>query len=137
MAFKSKDGKRNFGNRQQAQAYDERGSQKESHQEAMPHEEDADGGVENEGQEQSPMDIQEHVAQHGPAEKVEIHHSEGKHTKVSHHGGAKHVSHHDSAEEAHQHGMMAAGVEGKDGHEEPDGDEGQPAMAGGGAIPGM
>lgn len=132
MAFKAKDG-RQFGNRQQMKAYDERGSEPKQNMQDEQHE--AAGG--NEGEmEASEMPIAEHVAEHGPAEKVEIHHSEGKHTKVSHHGGAKHVSHHDSAEEAHQHGMMAAGI----GHEEPDGDEAAaPAMAGGGdgAIPGM
>lgn len=132
MAFKSKDGKRNFGNRQQAQAYDSR-SGATAHKEDPATEERADGGNED-GNEPSEMDIHEHVAQHGPAEKVEISHSEGRHTKVSHHGGAKHVSHHESAEEAHQAGAAAAGIE----HQEPDGDEYQPAMSGeAGAIPGM
>lgn len=127
MAFKSKDGKRNFGNRQQAQAYDSRGDK--AAKEAPPSEEPADGG-ETDGQEQSPMDIHEHVAQHGPAEKVEISHAEGKHTKVSHHGGQKHVSHHESPEEAHQHGMIAAGVQ-------PQEQPMQPMPQEAGAIPGM
>lgn len=140
MAFKSKDGKRNFGNRQQAQSYDNRSSSKDSgekqpYKESMPAESDADGGRENAGQEQSPMDLHEHMAEHGPAEKVEIEHHEGKHTKISHHSGAKHVSHHESAEEAHQHGMMAAGIE----QQEPEQEMQQPAMAGGmgSGIPGM
>lgn len=136
MAFKAKDGKA-FGNRQQMKAYDERGSAPNDNGENMQDESDEAAGAENDGaenDEQSPMDIHEHVAEHGPAEKVEISHADGKHTKTSHHGGAKHVSHHDSAEEAHQHGMVAAGV----GHEEPDGDEASPAAAGGErAIPGM
>lgn len=132
MAFKAKDG-RQFGNRQQMKAYDERGSKSEDkHGQTMQDEHDEAMG----GEEASSAPIEDHVAEHGPAEKVEIYHGEGKHTKVSHHGGAKHVSHHDSAEEAHQAGMTAAGV----GHEEPDGDEAAaPAMAGAGdgAIPGM
>lgn len=134
MAFRAKDGKP-FANRQQMNAYDERSASpkdKDQHGQTMQDEQHESEGGEMEA---SDIPIEEHVAEHGPAEKVEISHSEGKHTKTSHHGGAKHVSHHESAEEAHQHGMMAAGV----GHEEPDGDE-QPAMAGGGgegAIPGM
>jgi len=129
MAFKAKDGKA-FGNRQQMKAYDERGGSAEKS--AMP-----DEHQEPDGDENQPEDIHEMVAAHGPAEKVEITHAEGKHTKTSHHGGKKHVSHHDSAEEAHHAGMTAAGV----GEQEPDGDEAAPAMAGGGegagAIPGM
>ena len=132
MAFKAKDG-RQFGNRQQMKAYDDRGSQSKG--ESMQDEQNEAGGGEE--MEATAAPIEEHVAEHGPAQKVEIHHGEGKHTKVSHHGGAKHVSHHDSAEEAHHAGMQAAGV----GHEEPDGDEAAPAMAAGGdgagAIPGM
>ena len=136
MAFKAKDGK-SFGNRQQMKAYDERSSAPAGHDETIEDEQHEAAGGDSSGvheQQASDAPIEEHVAEHGPAEKVEIHHSEGKHTKVSHHGGAKHVSHHGSADEAHQHGMMAAGV----GHQEPDGDE-APAMAGGdgGAIPGM
>jgi hypothetical protein len=128
MAFNAKDGKP-FGNRQQMKAYDERAPKKET--KAMPEQSEPDG---DEG-ESSDMPIHEMVAQHGPAEKVEISHSEGKHTKVSHHGGKKHMSEHASAEEAHHHGMMAAGVE-------PGQEEAQPAMAGGGGmqeggIPGM
>ena len=127
MAFKSKDGK-SFGNRQQMKAYDERAPKKES--KAMPDEYEDAGGDDN-----YPEDIHEMVAQHGPAEKVEIEHSEGKHTKVSHHGGKTHKSEHASAEEAHHHGMMAAGLE-------PGQEEAQPEMAGAGAmqeggIPGM
>lgn len=132
MAFKSKDGKRNFGNRQQAQSYDR---SREATDEAPPKETDADGGEENEGQEHSDMDIHEHVAQHGPAEKVEISHAEGKHTKTSHHGGAKHVSHHDSDREAHEHGMMARGLEPQQQEEQPMQPMG--AMSAPGAIPGM
>lgn len=130
MAFKAKDGK-SFGNRQQMSAYNDRGGSK-----AMPdqQEEPAEGEDQNTDQ-NSPEDIHEMVEHHGPAEKVEISHAEGKHTKTSHHGGKKHVSEHGSAEEAHHHGMMAAGVE-------PAGGEAEPAMSGGGAmqeggIPGM
>lgn len=132
MAFKAKDGK-SFGNRQQMQAYDERPPKKET--KAMPDEQDGAGGEEN-SPENSEQDIHEMVAQHGPAEKVEISHADGRHTKVSHHGGKTHKSEHASAEEAHHHGMTAAGVE--PGEQE----EQQPEMAGAGAmqqggIPGM
>jgi hypothetical protein len=127
MGFKAKDGKQ-FGNHQQMKAYDERAPKKNP----APTAENDEAGS---GEEEMPQDIHEMVAQHGPAEKVEISHHEGKHTKVSHHGGKEHTSEHASAEEAHQHGMMAAGVE-------PGQEEKQPAMAGAGAmqeggIPGM
>lgn len=137
MAFKAKDGK-SFGNRQQQKAYDERPAQSGAKKESKSAEraEHAEAGGENEGAEQSPQDIHEMVAQHGPAEKVEISHAEGKHTKVSHHGGKTHTSEHASAEEAHQHGMTAAGVEPQQEEQQQ-----EPAMAGGamsvGAIPGM
>jgi hypothetical protein len=127
MAFKAKDGKP-FANRQQMKAYDERPKK------AAPTAENGEAaGGEDEAM---PQDIHEMVAEHGPAEKVEITHSEGKHAKVSHHGGKKHMSEHASAEEAHQHGMIAAGVSPEEQQEE------QPAMAGAGAmqeggIPGM
>lgn len=132
MAFNAKDGKA-FGNRQQMKAYDERAPKKskpaEQGGEVQHNEPDGDEA------ESSDMPIHEMIAQHGPAEKVEISHSEGKHTKVSHHGGRKHMSEHASAEEAHHHGMMAAGVEPAEQ------EEAQPVMSGGamqeGGIPGM
>lgn len=128
MAFTAKDGKP-FGNRQQMKAYDERAPKKNA---APSAENDEAAG----GEEKMPQDIHEMVAEHGPAEKVEIMHHEGKHTKVSHHGGKMHTSEHASAEEAHQHGMMAAGME--PGQEEEQ--QSQMAGAGGmqeGGIPGM
>ena len=124
MAFTAKDGKP-FGNRQQMTAYDERAPKKEAKPTNEAHAE-PDG-------DEVPQDIHEMVAQHGPAEKVEIDHQEGRHTKTSHHGGKVHKSEHASAEEAHHHGMIAAGVE-------PGQQEQQPAMAGAsqpGGIPGM
>jgi len=131
MSFKAKDGKP-FGNRQQMKAYDEREPKKEMKAAART----AENGEAGSGDEAMPEDIHEMVAQHGPAEKVMIEHHEGKHTKTSHHGGKVHKSEHASAEEAHQHGMMAAGVE-------PGQQEEEAAMAGGGmqngegGIPGM
>jgi hypothetical protein len=128
MAFKSKDGK-SFGNRQRQTAYDERPAKKEAKAEPTEHQEP-------DGDEQSPQDIHEMVAQHGPAEKIEIthDHAAGKHTVVSHHGGKTHKSEHASAHEAHAHAMTAAGAEPMQ--------EEQPQMAGAGAmqqggIPGM
>src|SRR6185437_1981343 len=99
MSYDAKDGKK-FGNRQKMQAYDER-SKSEPKQEAAG----AGGDV-------SQQDIGEVVAQHGPAEKVEIEHDHaaGKHHVTSHHGGKKHHSEHGSAAEAHMHGAQAAGV---------------------------
>jgi hypothetical protein len=131
MAFQAKDGK-SFGNRQQMKAYDERPPKKDA--KAMPDEQDETGGEGN-----TPEDIHEMVAQHGPAEKVEISHSEGKHTKVSHHGSATHKSEHASAKEAHQHGMIAAGVEpGEQDEQEPaQSAAGTGAVQQAGGIPGM
>lgn len=115
MAFKSKDGKRNFGNRQQASAYDERSAQpKTSPGEPAEHAEpDAD--------DISGMDIHEAVAAHGPADHIEMEHEHeaGHHTVTSHHGGKKHHSEHASAKEAHEHAMRAAGEEPM-GMEEPE-----------------
>ena len=128
MAFQAKDGK-SFGNRQQMKAYDERPPKKDA--KAMPEENN-----EPDGDEGAPEDIHEMVAQHGPAEKVEISHAEGKHTKVSHHGGKTHKSEHASAEEAHHHGMTAAGVEPGEQEEQPSVSAGAGALQEGG-IPGM
>ena|ERR1700735_3036015 len=133
MAFAAKDGKQ-FGNRQQMKAYDERPPKKDAKATPNADEQDESGGEEN-----SPQDIHEMVAEHGPAEKVEISHAEGKHTKVSHHGGATHKSEHASAKEAHQHGMTAAGVEpGEQDEQEPaQSAAGAGAVQQGGGIPGM
>ena len=137
MAFRAKDGKA-FGNRQKQKAYDERqpeqAEREPAEEKAAEHEEPAgDGGVFE--QEETGTDIHDHVAEHGPAEKVELHHDHegGRHTKISHHGGKKHVSHHGSADEAHMHGAHAAGVE------VPGAEQAAPQMAGGapGGIPGM
>jgi hypothetical protein len=139
MAFKSKDGK-SFGNRQRQTAYDERKPQHDSKKyspekqsgrgESEHSEPDGDEGA-------SDQPIEEVVAQHGPAEKMEISHDHAaaKHTVTSHHGGHTHVAHHGSADEAHMHAAKAAGVM-------PPEQEQQPAMAGGGGmqqggIPGM
>lgn len=130
MGFQAKDGK-SFGNRQQQKAYDERPEKKEAKAAPVQH-------GEPDGDESSPQDIHEMVAQHGPAEKVEIvhDHAAGKHSVTSHHGGKTHKSEHTSAHEAHSHGMTAAGVQPEEQTEEP-------AMAGGGmqdgagGIPGM
>lgn len=61
----------------------------------------------------SSMPIKDVVAKHGPAHKVvmEHNHAAGSHKKTSHHGKHTHTSEHESADEAHKHGMMAAGVE--------------------------
>ncbi len=103
MAYKAKDGK-NFGNRQQQKAYDERPAKKES--KAPEH---AEPDADDMGSDQP---IEEVVAQHGPADKIEMQHDHegGKHTVTSHHGGHKHVAHHGSADEAHMHAAKAAGV---------------------------
>lgn len=56
-------------------------------------------------------DIQDVVAQHGPAQEIHMQHDHegGKHTVESHHGEHVHHSEHASAEEAHQHAQMASG----------------------------
>lgn len=123
MAFKAKDGK-NFGNRQKMQAYDEREPKAEAKE---PESEPADD-----------QSIEEVVAQHGPADKVEIEHDhEGGHHKVtSHHGGHKHHSAHGSAAEAHMHGAKAAGLE--EANESPEFEAGeQEGVKEYGGIPGM
>lgn len=105
MAFKAKDG-RSFGNRQRMAAYDEREPKAEKKQE--PEAEDGEQG----GEDVSHQDINEVVAEHGPAEKIEMEHDHegGSHSVTSHHGGKKHHSEHASAEEAHHHAGLAAGI---------------------------
>lgn len=79
-----------------------------------------------EGHDVSHMPIHEVVEKHGPAHKVEIEHDHEamSHKKTSHHGKHKHVSEHESAEEAHDHAKMAAGVA-----ESPDEEEETPDQA--------
>jgi len=105
MAFDAKDGSKH-GNRQRRDTYDRAKGAKESKSEPKAEHSEPDG-------DEMGGDIHEMVAQHGPAEHVEIEHDHGagKHTKTSMHGGKKHVSHHGSAMEAHQAGMAAAGAE--------------------------
>jgi hypothetical protein len=70
------------------------------------------GGNENEISGE-PGDIHAVVAEHGPAHKVVIEHDHaaGKHSVISHHeSGHVHKSEHGSAQEAHDHGMIAAGL---------------------------
>jgi hypothetical protein len=127
MAFEAKDGSKH-GNKQRRDTYDRAKAPKKAESEPKGEESGGEGG-------EMGGDIHEMVAQHGPAEHVEIEHHEGGHTKTSMHGGNKHVSHHGSAMEAHQAGMTAAEVEPMQ-QEQP----AQPvAMAGGmgGGIPGM
>jgi len=104
---------------------------------AEPPPEDADKNV-------SHMDIGDVVAQHGPAEHVHIAHGENSHTVTSHHsGGHHHHSEHPTGEAAHDHGKMAAGLDGNmDAGLEPQPDQpDDAAMMGsssaGGGIPGM
>lgn len=128
MAFKAKDGKA-FGNRQQMKAYDERPVKKES--KAAAH-------AEPDGDEGSDQPIEEVVAEHGPAETIELHHDDaaGKHHVISHHGEHVHKATKAGREEAHEHAQKAAGLQ-----PEPPQDETDSATHGAsdsvGAIPGM
>jgi hypothetical protein len=131
MAFKAKDGKA-FGNRQQMKVYDERPAKKEPKGVEAQHEEP-------DGDEGSDQDIHEVVAEHGPADKIQLHHDDdaGKHHVISHHGEHVHKVVKAGREEAHEHAKIAAGLSPEQQEEEQ-----QPAMAGGGAmqgggIPGM
>jgi len=111
--------------------------------ETKPKGEAADGA--EDGEDVSHMPIHEVVEKHGPAHKVELDHDHegGKHTKTSHHGGKKHVSEHENAHEAHQHGMMAAGVEESPDEEQETPDDANRELEGeneeneGASIPGM
>lgn len=85
---------------------------------------------------ESPESIQDTVAMHGPADKVETSKEGDGYKTVSTHGAHKHVKHHASAQEATAHVSHAFG-------ENPTGD---PAVAGmmadnppaeGGGIPGL
>jgi hypothetical protein len=132
MAFTSKDGK-SFGNRQQMKAYDERPAQSGAKKEPKA----AAAHAEPDGDEGNEQDIQEVVAEHGPAEKIELHHDDaaGKHHVTSHHGGFTHKTVKAGREEAHEHARSAAGIQ-----PEPPQDETDSAAHGEGtapAIPGM
>jgi hypothetical protein len=116
MAFKAKDGSHHHS-ASRAAFHDKMAADKAAGDgakdgavETKPKGDGADGM--EDGEDVSHMPIHEVVAKHGPAEKVEMEHDHegGKHTKTSHHGGKKHVSEHENAAEAHEHGMMAAGV---------------------------
>ena len=113
MAFAAQDGKK-FGNRQKMNAYDSR--QKPAAAEPM--------GGESEG-----GDINDVVAQHGPAEKIEINHGQGESHVTSHHGGKKHSQKFGSRESAHHHAAVAGGAEGGEQQESP--------MSGGMEDPGV
>lgn len=90
----------------------------------------------------SEMPIEDHVAEHGPAEATEhMIGKDGMHHVRSHHQGQKHKSRHNTPEEAHAHMGKAMGM----GMENPDAmGEGGAAMpepagapSGGGSIPGL
>jgi hypothetical protein len=128
MAFKAKDGKA-FGNRQQMKAYDEREPKNGS--ETVHHNEP-------DGDEASDQPIEEVVAAHGPAEKIELHHDDaaGKHHVTSHHGEHVHKAVKAGREEAHEHAKAAAGLQPEPPQDETS--EHTPVGApSGGAIPGM
>lgn len=57
-------------------------------------------------------DIHSVVAEHGPANDIQLKHDHaaGKHEMHSKHGGYTHHSSHGSAEEAHSHARIAAGI---------------------------
>lgn len=117
MAYKAKDGKM-FENREMGAHYDRtRPKAKESDEGGGEHEQDMDGVV----------------AEHGPAEHVEIH---------SHHAdGHVHKATHHDAHSAHEHVSKAfdEGEESEGAHEADEGDEAEPMSTGGGipSIPGM
>jgi hypothetical protein len=56
--------------------------------------------------------IEDVVAQHGPADAIEMKHNDGasEHHVTSHHAGHMHKSMHGSRSEAHAHAKKAAGV---------------------------
>ena len=74
------------------------------------------------GDENSAEDINEVVAEHGPAHHVEIHKDEatGKHHVHSKHGAEDHEHHsvHESAEEAMDHAGKAMGADGDEPEDE-------------------
>lgn len=89
----------------------------------------------------SQMNIRDVVKQHGPAHEVHIFHDHeaGEHKVHSIHGEKHHHSQHDSADAAHHHARMAAGVMNPDQQEpteEPDEANAAPQMASA-SIPGM
>jgi hypothetical protein len=138
MAFRARDG-RAFGNRQRMRAYDERtGSAPTAGQDR-----DKDGDQQNgepsegpdrdpereaspEGEDISHMDIDEAVRQHGPADRITIRHSGGRHEVTSMHDGRMHRSVHPDAMSAHIHAGDAAGLNPESG----------PGAAAQGAAPG-
>jgi hypothetical protein len=107
MSYKAKDGKQ-FGNRQKQRAYDER----QSTQPAPDEHETPEAEGETHGETDTETPIHEFIAQHGPAQKIDIRHDHeaGKHEVTSHHSGKKHHSTHPNAEAAHMHAAKAAGL---------------------------
>jgi hypothetical protein len=122
MAFKSRDGKREFSMASQKSIYDR------GHGEAKPEGKILDApdsaGEGETGENQEPEQV---VAEHGLAHTVHIEHpqegEEGMHQVHSEHpDGHKHHSTHESGEEAHEHGKKLAGM-GDGGEESQMGDE--------------
>lgn len=94
-------------------------------------------GTDHGGEDISHMPIHEAVANHGPADKIEMMHDHegGQHSVTSHHGGKKHHSSHGSASEAHEHAKVAGGADQDDmANEGPDMGQGEEPT---GKIPGM
>lgn len=103
MAFTAKDGKP-FGNRQKMNAYNDRAETKVKEPNITAE------ANEPEGDDVSHMPIEDVVAEHGPAQKIEIEHDHeaGVHKVHSHHGEKTHHSEHASMSEAHEHARKAA-----------------------------
>lgn len=89
-------------------------------------------GEQEAGEDVSHQDIHEVVAQHGPAQKIEMEHDHegGQHHKTSHHGGAMHKSTHGTAKEAHDEAAAAAGIDGAPDSPEAESEGGEMALPG-------
>jgi len=139
MAYNAKDGSTHHS-ASRASLHDELGERKLNKPNAEHR--NPQSGVSGQTQDVSNMKIKDVVAKHGSAHEIHIKHDHagGMHHVTSHHKGAHHKSTHGSADEAHMHAGMAAGMNTGDEEETETPDEAaneNEQEEGQGAIPGM
>lgn len=120
MAHKTKDGKKSYTNKPQADAYDRRSSNPSASPASVMgsndmHDDDPnnDGATENTQDQMDSPDGAAMMEQHGPAHKLVIQHDEGSgmHTvHAAHADGHEHMTQHGSVGEAHQYAADCAGA---------------------------
>jgi hypothetical protein len=132
MAYQSKSGK-SFSNRPMAMQQDKRDAAssqmgKTQNTNGIKNTDPIHGGADADNGADESQEPSAVVAEHGPAEKVMVDHTEGKHKVTSKHpDGHKHTSEHASAGEAHDAARQLSGAD--DEQASPEASEGPDPMA--------